>query len=101
VVYYIDDIFIFSKNMANHECHVRLVLEKFWEVSIYAKLGNCGFHQSKVEFLGYIISRDDIHMDLCKVQTIVDLATLTSVWGVQCFLGSPIFINNSLHTIPW
>jgi hypothetical protein len=29
VVYYIDDIFIFSKNMANHECHVRLVLEKF------------------------------------------------------------------------
>jgi hypothetical protein len=34
------------------------------------------------------------------VQTIVDWATPTSVWDVQCFLGSPIFINNSLHIIP-
>ncbi len=25
VVYYIDDIFIFSKNMTDYECHVRLV----------------------------------------------------------------------------
>jgi hypothetical protein len=68
--------------MANHECHVCFVLEKFWEVGIYAKLGNCGFHQSKVEFLGYIISRDGIHMDPRKVQTIVDWATPTSVQDV-------------------
>jgi len=30
VVPYIDDIFIFSKNMEDHERHVLLVLEKFW-----------------------------------------------------------------------
>jgi hypothetical protein len=29
VFYYINDIFIFSKNMANHERHVCLILEKF------------------------------------------------------------------------
>jgi hypothetical protein len=28
VVYYINDILIFSKNMANHEHHVPLILEK-------------------------------------------------------------------------
>jgi hypothetical protein len=28
VVYYIDDIFIFLKNMEDHECHVCFVLEK-------------------------------------------------------------------------
>jgi hypothetical protein len=54
VVCYIDDIFIFSKNMANHECYVCFVLEKFREISLYAKLDKCGFHQFKVEFLGYI-----------------------------------------------
>ncbi len=90
VVYYIDDIPIFSKNMANHERHVRFVLEKLWEVGLYAKLEKCGFHQSKVEFLGYIISRDVVHMDLRKVQTIVNWATLTFVWDVQCFL---VFAN--------
>jgi hypothetical protein len=82
VVCYINDILIFLKNMADHECHVCLVLEKLQEVSIYAKLKKCGFHQSKVEFLGYIISRDGIHMDPHKVQTIVDWVTPTSVWDV-------------------
>jgi len=28
VVYYIEDILMFSKNMTDNECHVRLVLEK-------------------------------------------------------------------------
>jgi hypothetical protein len=67
VVYYINDILIFSKNMENHDHHVCLVLEKFWEVGLYAKLEKCEFHQSKMDFLGYIISRIDIRMDSCKV----------------------------------
>jgi hypothetical protein len=55
-------------------------------MNLYANLEKCGFHQSKVEFLGYIISRDGIRMDLCKVQTIVDWVTPASVQNVQCFL---------------
>ncbi len=66
VVYYID-IFIFWNNMVDHEHHVHLVLEKLWEVELYAKLEECEFHQFKVELLGYIISVDGICMDPCKV----------------------------------
>ncbi len=91
VVYYINDILIFSKNMADHEHHAHLVLEKLWEVGLYTKLEKCGFHQYEVEFLGYIISRDGVCMDLHKVQTIVDWATSSSVWNVQQFLGFPNF----------
>jgi hypothetical protein len=87
VVYYIDDILIFSKNMKDHECHVYIILEKLREVGLYATLEKCEFHQSKVEFLGYIISRDGILMNLRKVQTIVDWATPNSIQNVQCFLG--------------
>jgi hypothetical protein len=72
MVYYINDILIFSKNMEDHECHVHMVLEKIWEVRFYTKLEKCEFHQSEVEFLGYIISRDGIHMDPRKVWIIVD-----------------------------
>jgi hypothetical protein len=65
--------FSFSpRHMANHEHHVCLVLEKFQEVGLYAKLEKCGFHQSEVEFLSYIFSRNGICMDPRKVQTIVD-----------------------------
>jgi len=66
MVCYIDDILIFSKNMENDERHVHLVLEKLWEVGFYAKLEKCEFHQSEVEFLGYVIFEDGIHMDPCK-----------------------------------
>jgi len=49
-----------------------------------------------VEFLGYIISRDDIHMDPCKVQTIVDWAIPAFIQNVQCFLR---FANFYRHYI--
>ncbi len=82
MVCYIDDILIFSKNMADHECHVCLILVKFQKVGFYAKLEKCGLHQFEVEFLDYIIFGDGIHMDLCKVQTTVDWATPASVQNV-------------------
>jgi hypothetical protein len=61
MVCYIDDIPIFSKNMEEHERHVRLVLEKLWKVGFYTKLEKCEFHQFEVEFLGYVISKWHSH----------------------------------------
>jgi hypothetical protein len=77
MVYYIDDILIFSKNLEEHGWHVQIVLDKFREVKLYAKLEKCEFHQTEVEFFNYIIFGDGVHMDFHKVQTIVDWATLT------------------------
>jgi hypothetical protein len=87
MVCYIDDIPIFSKNMEDHERHVCLVLEKLWEVGLYAKLEKCEFHQFEMKFLGYIISRDGIRMDYLKVQIIIGWVTLASIRNVQCFFG--------------
>jgi hypothetical protein len=57
----------FLKQYGGPQNHARFVLEKFWEIGLYAKLEKCEFHQFEVEFLGYIIFGDDIHMFLCKV----------------------------------
>jgi hypothetical protein len=86
VVCYINDIFIFSNNMADHKHHVHFMLEKLWEIGLYAKLEKWEFHQFKVEFLGYIVFGDDICMDLHKVQTIIDWTTPTSIRSVRLFL---------------
>jgi hypothetical protein len=50
VVFYINDILIFSKNMEKYEHHVHLVLENFLKIELYAKLEECEFHQSKCNF---------------------------------------------------
>ncbi len=52
--------------------------------------------KSQVEFLGYIVFGDDIHMDSHKVQTIIDWITLAFVCDVQCFFG---FTNFYQHFI--
>jgi hypothetical protein len=44
LVYYINDIPIFLKNMEEHEYHVCLVLEKIQEIKLHAKLVKCEFH---------------------------------------------------------
>jgi len=99
MVYYIDDILIFSNNIEDHECHIHIVLEKLRKVRLYTKLEKCEFHQSKVKFLGYVISKNDIRMDPRKVQTIFYYATPTFVQDVQFFLDMPTFINVSLSII--
>jgi hypothetical protein len=99
MVYYIDDIFIFSNNIEDHERHIHIVLEKLRKVRLYTKLEKCEFHQSKVKFLGYVISKNDIRMDPRKVQTIFYYATPTFVQDVQFFLDMPTFINVSLSII--
>jgi hypothetical protein len=71
MVYYIGEIFIFLKNMEDHDCHVHFVLEKFREVGLYVKLEKCESHQSKMEFLGYVIFGDGIHMDLIIIKWVI------------------------------
>jgi len=65
--------------MEDHKHHVCFVLEKLWEVGLYAKLKKWEFHQSKVKFLDYVIFSNGICMDVHKVQTIVDWATPASI----------------------
>jgi hypothetical protein len=79
--------------------HVCLVLEKLQEVGLYAKLEKCEFHQSKVEFLGYTISRNDICMDLTRFKLLL-IALLQFLFEMSnVFLDLSILIDISLPTI--
>jgi hypothetical protein len=65
-----------------YEHHVHLVLKKLRERGLYAKQDKCLFHQSMVEFLGYIVSGNGISIDRKKIQTIVDWIAPSSVRDV-------------------
>jgi hypothetical protein len=43
VLFFIDDVLIYSKNREEHEEHLRLVLQVQRERHLYAKLNKCDF----------------------------------------------------------
>jgi hypothetical protein len=49
-----------------------LVLEKLREEKLHAKFRKCEFWLDKVTFLGYIISKEGITVDLAIVEAVSD-----------------------------
>lgn len=69
---YLDDILIFSQNLAEHQSHVRQVLQRLLENKLFVKAEKCDFHSSKVSFLGFIIESGKVKADPEKIKAIIE-----------------------------
>lgn len=87
VILYLDDILVYSKSEAEHEEHLRLVLQKLREHQYYAKFSKCEFWLDKVNFLGHVISAEGIAVDPERVRTIQEWAPPKNVKQLRSFLG--------------
>jgi len=87
IMVFIDDILIYSKNEAEHEQHLRVVLQHLRDHQLYAKFSKCEFWLYNVKFLGHTISSEGISVDPRKVQEVMDWKPPTSVHQIRSFLG--------------
>jgi hypothetical protein len=87
VVVFIDDILIYSQNEEEHKEHLRMVLQRLRDHKLYAKLSKCEFWTSEVLFLGHLINRDGLAMDLKKVADILGWKAPRDVFGIKSFIG--------------
>ena len=87
LIVYLDDLLIYSENLAEHKKHVRMVMEKLRDAGLYLKPSKCQFHATEVSFLGYIVGPDGVKMDPAKVESIASWPTPTSVHDIRVFLG--------------
>ena len=86
VLIFIDDILVYSKTEEEHEKHLRVVLETLRSNQLKAKFSKCHFWQSRVKFLGHIISESGISMDPSKIEAIQDWKRPESVTEIRSFL---------------
>jgi hypothetical protein len=87
VVVFIDDILVYSKNEAEHDQHLRIVLQRLRDHQLYAKFSKCAFCLKEVPFLRYVISAEGIAVDPNKVQDVLDWKSPRSVTQICSFLG--------------
>ncbi|KAK3569596.1 hypothetical protein QTP86_002532 [Hemibagrus guttatus] len=87
VIAYIDDILVYSTSLEEHVRHVRAVLSRLQQNHLYVKPEKCEFHWTTITFLGYVISRQGVEMDLTKVQAVTEWPNPTTVKELQRFLG--------------
>ncbi len=97
MIVYIDDILIYSRNLAEHRHHVTRVLQRLRVHHLYLKLEKCEFHRSMVQFLSYNIGPEGIQMDQGKVNAIQEWPLPQSVKELQRFLGFANFYRRFIH----
>ena len=87
IVVYMDNVLIFSKTLEEHVSIVKEVLEILNNNKLSIQTKKCRFHQTKIEYLGTIISKDRIEVDPVKIKGISDWSKPRDKHKVRQFLG--------------
>ncbi|GAA5878751.1 hypothetical protein JCM1840_006046 [Sporobolomyces johnsonii] len=87
VVVYLDDILVYSKTAAEHEQHVRQVLDTIRKAKLYAKAEKCTFDEQGTEYLVFIVDRQGVRMDPKKIDSVRSWPLPSNLREVQSFLG--------------
>ena len=87
MIVFIDDILVYSKNAEEHTFHLQIILQTLRDRQLYAKFLKCEFWLNEVVFLGHVVSRNDIFVNLRKVETIVNWDQPKNVTDIRSFLG--------------
>lgn len=87
VLVFFDDILIYSSTWTLHLERLELVLKLLKHHQLVAKHNKCHFRQSKVDYLGHVITSIGLMVDPSKIDAIQQWATPKSIKEVRSFLG--------------
>jgi len=72
IVIYMDNILIFTQTMDEHKNIVKQVLQILADNKLSLHPKKCKFYQTKIDYLGVIISQDSIEADPTKTKGVAD-----------------------------
>lgn len=71
VLVFFDDILIYSPEMTIHLNHLEQVFKVLQQHQLAAKLSKCCFGQTKVEYLGHLITEKGMQTEPSKIESII------------------------------
>ena len=88
VIVFLDDVLVFSKNLQEHEKHMKEVLTILRQQRLYAKKEKCDLVRSEVEFLGHRLGAKRIGAGTGEGEGDQGVANANVEEGGPCILGS-------------
>ena len=82
-----DDILVFGKSHEEHDKTLRAVFQRLREKGLTLNKSKCEYSKDKLEFFGYVFSKDGIAPDPKKVEEVVNLSTPSTASEVRSLLG--------------
>ena len=84
---YLDDIFVYSDSIEEHEEHLRLVFDKLRKAQLFLEESKLDLYSKRMDCLGHIIDDRGIHADSDKMARVREWRTPRNKHDVQRFLG--------------
>ena len=94
---YLDDLFIFSTTIEDHERDLDYTLQKLCENHLFLEKEKCDLYSTSMDCLGHIIDDQGLHADADKMACVCNWHMPRTHKDVQCFLG---LIQYLAHFMP-
>lgn len=98
VLVFFDDILIYNKTWKEHLQHLEKVLIVWEEHHFYAEKYKCTFGKEEVEYLGHIISKEEVNVDPNKIKAIREWPILVNISKLRGFLGLTGYYRRFIKT---
>src|SRR5260221_13694837 len=92
-----DDILVYSCTLSDQWQTICQVLSTLQKWRLFLKPEKCKFEQKEVEYLGLVISKDHVAMDLMKVCGVMEWPTPMKVTEDKSSLGFVTFYQKFIH----
>ena len=97
VIVYLDDILIYSKSEDEHLKHLAIVMKKLQQEKMLINMKKSSFMKTELIYLGFVISANELKMDLRKVKVIKNWPSPRNVFEVRSFHGLASFYRKFIR----
>ena len=87
LVFFFNDILVYSKSLVDHVTHLRKVLEILVTNKLYAKRSKCMFACKEVDYLGHGITAEGVHTNPRKITAMQKWPIPKYIKPIRGFLG--------------
>jgi hypothetical protein len=96
---YLDDIFIYSNSIEEHEQHLKVVFDRLRVNVLYLKWSKCNLYAKHIDCLGHMIDDQGIHSDTDKLARIREWQTPRDYTDIQWFVGLVNYLGDFLPEV--